>query len=705
MMKTLHKLFSLIALTLLTVTTLQVNSQFRPNIYFDPATLEASVGMNDSVVVHSVLHNGSDYTVDFSFPGYTSKGQGGPDSYGYTWIDSEEPGGPEWSYTDISETGTLVEGLGDDQMAGPFELGFNFHYYGETHNQFWISSNGVISFNNQMIPFYNQPIPTNNNYMDFIAWFWDDLMIDTSISRVYIKSFEEKTVVQFTKMVHFPGSESFITGQVIMMANGSILLKYRIVSESFETAGATVGLQSWNSQQGLQVVHNAEYVHSELAVRFDLNTNFITHVQPATLTLLPNTQETIWITYSSEGFEAGNYEQDLKCLTSHPELPYILLHNVMHVVNQDAAGFKGYVTDAVTGFAMNDVLVQAGEQQAYTNDNGYYELPVEQGSFNVHFTRAGYQSVIIEDTTSMPGYSILSVTMQPNDPTYFLVGRVYAGDNFLETGFAYGYKMIEDEVVDVYAEMVGQEGWYEFSGLAPADYIVKAEPSPSSIYYGTYLPTYYGDVLHWEDATPIVLNQNTDGAHIHLIAEVSAPTGPGSISGTIENSGRTAEVAIILRTIDPGAAIMTLSNTDGSFAFNDLAYGTYEIFAEIPGKSITPMTIDLNETTPSYENADMLVTANEIVFTGIEESQIFETMPYLYPNPVKENLNIMFNLKKPAQVAISIFDCNGRKVFAESHAVKSQQNITLSLDNLANGIYVIRIDAVDEHFTARLVKR
>ena len=703
-MKNYYNFLILTAAIFMVFFTGQLKAQYRPNIYFDPVSLEATVGMNDSVVVHSVLHNATDYTLDFSFPGYTSKGQGGPDTYGYTWIDSEEPGGPEWSWTDISETGTLVEGLGDDLPVGPFEIGFNFHFYGETRNHFWINPNGVISFNEIMIPFYHQSIPTNNDFVDFIAWFWDDLLVD-SLSRVYYKNFDEKTVIQFTHLVHYPGSESFITGQVILMANNSIWLKYRLVSEGFQTTNCTVGLQSWNPAQGLQVAYNAEYVHSELAVRFDLNTNFITHVQPATLTLPPGTQETIWITYSSENFEVGNYEQDLKCTTSHPEMPYLLLHNVMHVVNQNAAGFKGYVTDAATGWAINDVLVTAGEgNQTYTNNNGWYELPAEQGSYNVHFTREGYQPRIVEDTTALPGFSILSVTMEPNDPTYFLVGRVYAGDYFLETGFAYGYKMIEDEVVDVYAEMVGEEGWYEFTGLAPANYIVKAEPSPNSIYYGTYLPTYYGDVLHWEDATPIVLNQNTDGAHIHLNAEVNAPQGPGNISGTIENSGRTADVPIILRTSEPGVAIMTLSNADGSFAFNDLAYGTYEIFAEIAGKSIVPMTIELNETTPSYENVDMLVTGNEIVFLGIEESEYFEMMPYLYPNPAVDNLNITFNMKKPAQVAISIFDINGKKVLAEDFDLNGHQNIIIPLEDLSDGIYLIKVISGMENLNLRFVK-
>jgi hypothetical protein len=695
-----------ISITFITIlaafTTLNLNAQAQ--VYFDPQACEATLGLNDSAIVHSVLHNMSDDTVEFSFPGYTSKGQGGPDDFGYSWIDSEEDGGPNWEWVDISETGEAVEGLGDDQCVGPFETGFNFSYYGQTKNHFWISSNGVISFDEQFIPFANGAIPTNNDYIDFIAWFWDDLMIDSAISNVFIQHYGEKVVIQFHRMVHFPGTESFITGQVILVNNGKIFFRYRQASETFEANGATVGLQSSDPAVGLQVVFNQEYVHSELAVRFDLNRNFITHVQPASLVLPPGTQETIWITYSSEGFEVGGYEQELKCVTSLPDYPHIFHHNVMHVVNENAAGFKGYVTDASTGYAINDASVYVGDHQTYTNNNGYYELPLEQGSYNVHFVREGYQPRIVEDTTALPGYSILSVTLEPLDPTYFLVGRVYAGDNFLESGFAYGYKMIEGEVVDVYADMVGEEGWYEFTGLAPAGYIIKAEPSVNSQYYGTYLPTYYGDVLHWEDATVLNLAGNTDGVHIHLIAEVSAPTGPGSISGTISNSSRTADVPIFLKTTNPDAVVMTLSGADGAYGFNNLAYGTYEIFAEIPGKSITPMVIVLSEANPSVPGANMLVLENEIVFLGIDESEVFETAPYFYPNPVSEMINLVFNMKKPAQVKVDITDISGRTVISESNHIAGMKDIRIDVTGLSKGIYLLKMCSGEEVIVKKFIK-
>lgn len=660
----------------------------RPSIYFDPAQLSATINPDDSTVVHSVLHNATDYTVEFSFPGYTTKDQGGPDDFGYSWIDSEEPGGPDWSWTDISEVGILVEGLGDDEMAGPFEMGFNFSFYGQTKNHFWISPNGVISFNEQFIPYANEPIPTNDNYNDFIAWFWDDLKIDSAITRVYFKNYEEKTVVQFTKMVHYPGTESFITGQVIMMVNGSILLKYRLVSEDFETTGATAGIQSWNSQQGLQVVYNAEYVHSELAVRFDLNRNFITSVNPSALTLPPGTQETIWITYSSTGFEVGSYEQDLKCITSHPELPHLILHNVMHVNVHVNSGFKGYVTDAATGFAIHEVMVKAGEHVTYTNDNGYYELPLEEGVYNVKFQRNGYQTVIVEDTTAVEGYSILDVEMSGY---YFIAGQVFADDNPIGSGFSYWYKLVEEEVVNIGAGMVGELGWYEFSSMQAGNYIIKAEPAPGSDYYELFLPTYYGDVLHWEEATIIELNQSTDDAHINLVAATVATEGPGTVSGKIESNTRTAEIPVFLRTLDHAIVYMAVTGTDGAYSFSNIPYETYEIFAEIPGKSITPKIIIIDELHTVFENLDMMIMDTEIIFLGIQESDIFTHEPFIYPNPAKETLNVFTGLKKKTRVDITIFDVAGRIVTERTLEAGADETIRLDASFLPSGLYLLKL--------------
>ena len=51
----------------------------------------------------------------------------------------------------------------DDSQQGPFNIGFNFCFYGQTYTQFWVGSNGWISFSGgQPTTFTSNVIPTVN---------------------------------------------------------------------------------------------------------------------------------------------------------------------------------------------------------------------------------------------------------------------------------------------------------------------------------------------------------------------------------------------------------------------------------------------------------------------------------------------------------------------------------------------------------------
>lgn len=64
------------------------------------------------------------------------------------------------SFAPYAATGTLVA-LTDDSQAGPFPIGFTFCFFGNSYNQFWIGSNGWISFSaGQPNTFTSTPIPT-----------------------------------------------------------------------------------------------------------------------------------------------------------------------------------------------------------------------------------------------------------------------------------------------------------------------------------------------------------------------------------------------------------------------------------------------------------------------------------------------------------------------------------------------------------------
>jgi hypothetical protein len=300
--------------------------------------------------------------------------------------------------------------------------------------------------------------------------------------------------------------------------------------------------------------------------------------------------------------------------------------------------------------------------------------------------------------------SILDVQL---DGFYFIAGQVFAGDPAIETGFAYCYKMLEGTVVDIYAEMVGELGWYEFSGLASAQYIIKAEPSPNSIYYGDFLPTYYGDVLHWEEATVIDLTSGTDDAHIHLVPATTAPQGPGSISGMISNeAGRVgaANIPVILRSEDYATTYMTYSSSDGSFLFSGLSLGNYELFAEIPGKSTTPQSYVLDEANNSVTGIEMVITVTQIIFTDAGISDLFSASPVFYPNPVRDQLNISLAPVHKTRLNISLSDLAGKIILNEDYIVTGAEILKMDITNLTSGIYIINIKTEQGSYIQKIIK-
>ena len=65
-------------------------------------------------------------------------------------------------YVSQTNTGTQLF-MADDSQQGPFNIGFNFCFFGTTYTQFYVGSNGWISFGGgQPTTFSSQSIPTGN---------------------------------------------------------------------------------------------------------------------------------------------------------------------------------------------------------------------------------------------------------------------------------------------------------------------------------------------------------------------------------------------------------------------------------------------------------------------------------------------------------------------------------------------------------------
>lgn len=254
--------------------------------------------------------------------GISIDGQGGPDLFGYKWIDSNDPNGPQYIWDDIATTGTLAStwiptgtfNAKDEGYTGPFPLGFNFKYYGVNKTQVYVSSNGFLTFGilNSNV-FTNTGIPNAAVPNDYIAPFWDDLD-GVSSGTVHYKQDANKFTVQFTGWHKYSNTGS-LTFQIVLYSNGKIMFYYKEMNATLNSA--TVGIENAAGNDGLQVAYNANYVANNLAVKFSAEPDWLSN-NINSGTLFNGNSVDVEVTFHAEDYPIGNYAMDLKVASNDP---------------------------------------------------------------------------------------------------------------------------------------------------------------------------------------------------------------------------------------------------------------------------------------------------------------------------------------------------------------------------------------------------
>ena len=94
---------------------------------------------------------------------------GGPDSFGYTFADSNTPGGPTYDWIEISGTGTDVLSNSDDAVSSATALGFFFNFYGTDYSSIAIANNGLLFAAGTIYQYHNDPITQSSGVHGFLA--------------------------------------------------------------------------------------------------------------------------------------------------------------------------------------------------------------------------------------------------------------------------------------------------------------------------------------------------------------------------------------------------------------------------------------------------------------------------------------------------------------------------------------------------------
>ena len=130
-------------------------------------------------------------------------------------------------------------------------------------------------------------------------------------------------------------------------------------------------------------------------------------------------------------------------------------------------------------------------------------------------------------------------------------------------------------------------------------------------------------------------------------------------------------------------AVITLgatTNEAGNYVFQ-VAEGTYNY-------TITAAGFETATGTVTVGDGDETVTVGLTV--GIENNLVENLM--VYPNPVRNALNVKFNVTDNMPVSVQLISADGRVVYSEKAQVNGQYNSTLDMSGNANGVYFLRIE-------------
>jgi hypothetical protein len=197
----------------------------------------------------------------------------GPDEGGYRWIDSDEPGGPQFEWIDISSSGTHLL-LGDDDNQGPFALGFTVDFYGRPRDSIRVCSNGWLSFASQSHQFHHHPFPDSRDPNSLLAPLWADLDPAQGGSVRYLADTANGRFVVSWIDVPFHGTGDSGTFQAVLDTGGSIVFQYLRLPSSVRlgTDSCSVGIENDSGLTGLEYLRDGSptenRLHDSLAVEF-----------------------------------------------------------------------------------------------------------------------------------------------------------------------------------------------------------------------------------------------------------------------------------------------------------------------------------------------------------------------------------------------------------------------------------------------------
>ncbi|MDP7027214.1 MAG: choice-of-anchor B family protein [Candidatus Marinimicrobia bacterium] len=285
-----------------------------PEMEYSTGTTDFSLAEGESASGSITITNTGDVESELNYSLSTSpfSSTGGSDSFGNIWTDSNSNDDYDYSWVDISGSGSLYSFPSNDDAGESILIGFDFSFYGENYNSLIINPNGWVGFGEDNDAWDNTNIPSGDAPRPAIFGLWDDLnpVNDNCNSycsgSVYTHGNSERFVVWFNEVAHWYTNfeNSYYDFQIVLYPNGEIAVNYNSLTGDHD---ATIGIQNATGTDGIQVASGSSFATNNRSLFFSTGLDWLSFSGETTGQLAYGASSTNTFDVSSSGLPNGDY--------------------------------------------------------------------------------------------------------------------------------------------------------------------------------------------------------------------------------------------------------------------------------------------------------------------------------------------------------------------------------------------------------------
>jgi hypothetical protein len=193
----------------------------------------------------------------------------------FTWHDTN-PGirvvfPSEWGCDEFNNCSYRIV---DDDFSDPIQIGFAFPFFEKSYTQFYVSTNGLITFDEGDISYRNIDVPHNSIPNNFITPFWEDLDVNYPDYggqvryRFFNTSPRRFAVIEFRNVNrHNVENPPLLTFQVVLYEDGDIHFNYKDISGTVDRL--TAGIEDGDGRDGLRYLYRQPGLTANSTVIFE----------------------------------------------------------------------------------------------------------------------------------------------------------------------------------------------------------------------------------------------------------------------------------------------------------------------------------------------------------------------------------------------------------------------------------------------------